>query len=190
MAAIFPFFGNYIHIIGEGFITDCKLISYLALQELYKTFYKVFVLKPKYILYYCKWMTSIFYDKHKESISAAELLKNSHYSSTVNRAYYGCIQYLLDILFTRLKVKPEDFYNQRVQNREGTHGWASKLIEIELAHVDRVEFKWYQKTFPEFQKLREKADYEDKAISQSESVGSISTANSIINCVNQNIKKK
>jgi len=136
-------------------------------------------------------MTSNLFEKHKESINAARLLQQSqYYSSTVNRAYYGCFQFLLNILFTKLNVKPEDFESQRRQNKEGTHGWASKLIEYELAKLDKSDFKWYQKTFPEFQKLRNKADYSNDIISQSESLESINTADSIINCVNKNIKQK
>lgn len=135
-------------------------------------------------------MTSNLFEKHKESISAAELLqKQNYYSSTVNRAYYGCFQFLLDVVFTRLNVKPADFESQRRQNREGTHGWASKLIEYELAHINPQEFKWYQKKFPEFQKLREKADYSNEKISQDESADSINTANAIIDLVNKLIKK-
>ena len=135
-------------------------------------------------------MTSNLFEKHKESIAAAEYLqKQNFYSSTVNRSYYGCFQFLLDVVFTRLNVKPVDFEIQRRQNREGTHGWASKLIEIELAHIDPKEFKWYQKKFPEFQKLREKADYSNEEISQGESLDSINTAKAIISLVNKLIKK-
>ncbi len=135
-------------------------------------------------------MTSNLFEKHKESLAAAEYLqKQNYYSSTVNRAYYGCFQFLLDVVFTRLNVKPADFESQRRQNREGTHGWASKLIEYELAHIDPMEFKWYQKKFPEFQKLREKADYSKDEISQNESLDSINTANAIISIVNKLIKK-
>lgn len=134
-------------------------------------------------------MTSNLFEKHIECINAAKLLqKSNYYSSTVNRSYYGCFLFLLDTLYTKLKVNPDEFESQRRQNKEGTHGWASKLIEIELAKLDREDFKWYQKNFPEFQKLRIKADYSKEMISQEESLNSINTATSIINCVSKYIK--
>lgn len=86
-------------------------------------------------------------------------------------------------------INRTSFDAQRRQNREGTHGWASKLIEIELAHIDRDAFKWYQRKFPEFQKLREKADYTNTIVTQEEAFDALSRADSIINCIHSNSAK-
>jgi len=134
-------------------------------------------------------MTSTLLEKSKENLRAAQMLKGSCYSATVNRAYYSCVQFILDVLYTRLNITPTQFYAQRIQNREGTHSWASKLIEIELAKMDKEDFKWFQKKFPEFQELREKADYTNDLISQPMAEIALRTNESLTNIVNK-IKKR
>ena len=130
-------------------------------------------------------------EKSIESIKAAKLLaSNRFFASVVNRSYYGCVQFLLHKLFTTLKFKKDEFDAHRRQNREGSHGWASKLIQFELAKIDYDDFKWFQKEFPEFQKLREKADYQNEEISQLEAQRAIDKAEAIINLVNSKIKER
>ncbi len=120
---------------------------------------------------------------------AAELLfKHTYYNSSVNRSYYACIQNFLEIIFKRLNVDRAQFDSDARNNSTGTHGWAYKLVSSALVSVDKSDYKWVQKKFPELKKLREKADYQDAIISQEASYNAISLAKAIISTTSK-IKK-
>jgi hypothetical protein len=93
-------------------------------------------------------------------------LNQALYSPAVSRAYYSVVQLLLHTIYHNLKVPKEKFETDRKYNNKGSHLWASNLIQIELGKVNREDFKKFHDLFPAFQKLREKADYEDVMISQ------------------------
>ncbi len=133
---------------------------------------------------------SSFSEKSKLSLESAKLLANNNfYSSSVNRSYYACFQYIMHILFEKIKMDQTQFYND-VRNRpNGTHSWASKLIVIELAKKpDKSDYKWLQEQLPDFRELRENADYYPAEISQDLGRSSISKAESIMNLLSKNFK--
>ena len=133
---------------------------------------------------------STFLEKSNQSLNSAQILvKNNFYPSTVNRAYYGCIQYLLHILFEKLQYDKVKFYQDVRTQKDGTHGWASKLIEIEMAKKpDKSDYKWFQVKIKEFKKERVAADYYIDIVGQERGVNSINTAKTIINVINKNFK--
>ncbi len=92
---------------------------------------------------------SAFRDKSNFNITAAQLLQDQHslYDPSIHCYYYACIQEFLHIIFTKLKIPKDQFDSDRRNNKDGTHGWASKLIELEIARKDRQDFKWFQKHF-------------------------------------------
>jgi uncharacterized protein (UPF0332 family) len=133
---------------------------------------------------------SSFSDKSKLSLISARLLANNNlYSSSVNRSYYACFQYIMHILFEKIKMNQDEFYTQ-VRNRpNGTHSWASKLIIIELAKKpDKEDYKWLQEQLPDFRELRVNADYYPEEITQDLGLLSISKAESIMNVLSKNFK--
>jgi uncharacterized protein (UPF0332 family) len=130
-----------------------------------------------------------FLEKSEQSLESANILvKQSFHSSTVNRAYYACIQFLMHTLFTKLKYDKNQFYVDVRNSSDGTHGWASKLIGIELAKIDMDDFKWFQRTIKEFKKVRVQADYHETVISHQQGYDSITTAKTVINTVKKNFK--
>ena len=133
---------------------------------------------------------STFLEKSTQSLNSAQILvNNSFYPSTVNRAYYACIQYLLHVLFEKLKYDKTKFYQDVRTQKDGTHGWASKLIEIEMAKMqDKEDYKWFQVKIKEFKKERVAADYYIDIVGQERGLKSIGTAKSIINVINKNFK--
>lgn len=133
---------------------------------------------------------STFLEKSTQSLKSAEILaKHSYFSSTLNRSYYSCIQFLLHVLFEKLGYDKLKFYQDVRSQKDGTHGWASKLIEIEMAkNPDKANYIWFQRNIKEFKKERVRADYYDDEITQDKGLKSIQTANSIINLVRTNFK--
>lgn len=130
-----------------------------------------------------------FAEKSNQSLKSAELLVKQHYySSTVNRSYYACLQFMLYVLFEKLKYDKAQFYNEVRQGKDGTHGWASKLIGNELCRKSRTDYKWFQQAYPEFKKLRVTADYYEDRITPNQGYESIKTAESIINCIKQHFR--
>lgn len=132
---------------------------------------------------------SNFLEKANQSLDSAKFLfKQNYYSSTVNRSYYACFQYLMYILFDKLNKDQAEFYTEVRQRPNGTHSWASKLISIELAKKDDEDYKWFQKEIPEFREKRVEADYYPTVISQSDGTNSITKAETIINLLKKHFK--
>ncbi len=106
---------------------------------------------------------SAFREKSNFNLTAAEVLQKQHslFDPSIHCAYYACVQELLHIIYAKLKITKEQFESGRRNNRDGTHGWASKLIEIELARKDTKAFRAFQKDFTELKDLREEADYSE-----------------------------
>jgi uncharacterized protein (UPF0332 family) len=128
-------------------------------------------------------------EKAAQSLNSAKYLVTQHYySSTVNRSYYACFQYLMYVLFEKLNKNQADFYNEVRQRPNGTHSWASKLVGIELAKKNLDDYKWFQKEIPEFREKRVVADYYSTEINGPEGYLSISKAEAIINLLKKHFK--
>jgi uncharacterized protein (UPF0332 family) len=128
-------------------------------------------------------------EKANQSLKSANILVKEHlYSSTVNRSYYACFQYLMHILFVKLKKDPTEFYGEVMNGKNGTHSWASKLISIELAKKDLDDYKWYQKEIPAIREKRVQADYHATVITSPEAYESIGKAEAIMNLLAKHFK--
>ena len=135
---------------------------------------------------------STFIEKSTQSINSAEtLVKEHYYASTVNRAYYSYLQFLMHILFEQLKLDKIKFYKDvQFGNAGGTHIMASNLVCKELVSAKKIsnsDYKWFQKTIKEFKQKRNLADYYNDVISQSEGLQSINWSKDLINCIRQNL---
>lgn len=133
---------------------------------------------------------SAFRDKSNFNTTGAQFLQNQHnlYDPSIHCSYYACIQEFLHIIFTKLKIPQQQFNSDRRNNKDGTHGWASKLIELEIARKDRQDFKWFQKAFPELKLLRENADYSEIKASIDQSREAQKLSLSIINTLKKLFK--
>ena len=130
-----------------------------------------------------------FLEKANQSLDSARfLVKQTYYSSTVNRSYYACFQYIMHILFDKLKKDQKEFYNEVLQRPNGTHSWASKLIGNELAKKDMEDYKWFQRVIPEFREQRVIADYYSTVVSPDQGNQSITQAETIINLLKKHFK--
>ena len=129
-------------------------------------------------------MTPPLLEKSTQSMLIAKMLVKHNYSSSINRAYYSCLQYILHILEEKLKHTREEIMNQP---SSGTHGKAQYLLESSL--VSRVkqktgnyrEYKWFQEQFPALKQERVKADYYGDALNPDRGYAAIRTAEDIIN---------
>lgn len=133
-----------------------------------------------------------FLEKSTQSLNSADaLIKQQYYSSTVNRAYYGYLQYIMHILFEKLKQDKEQFYRDVQWGKDGgTHVRASNLIcTIVYNNLTHKEYKWFQNTIKELKKKRKIADYYDSVITSDDGYQSISWAKDLISCVKQNVKQ-
>ncbi|MCP9751393.1 HEPN domain-containing protein [Ferruginibacter sp. HRS2-29] len=133
-------------------------------------------------------MSELLEKSRQSLLSAKSLVKETYYSSTVNRSYYACFQFILHILFTKIKKDPTEFYNEVQNGKNGTHTWASKLISYELAKKDMIDYKWFQGHVPALKERRVNADYYQSVISQEEGYKAISEAENIINLLVKNFK--
>lgn len=95
---------------------------------------------------------------------------------------------MLHILFFKKGIDQVTFYSEARSNKQGTHGWAAKKIELALGQISFQDYKWFQKTFKEFKLLREKADYEEDAITSDEGRLAIATSESIVNLLARHFK--
>lgn len=134
---------------------------------------------------------SVFREKSSQNFNAATILQQNEfrlYNSSIHCAYYACVQELLHIIFLKFNITKEQFEQGRRSSKDGTHGWAFKLIELEIAKKDRQNFKWLQKTFPELKKMREDADYSDKMLGVGESAKAFELSQSIVRLLKTSFK--
>lgn len=128
-------------------------------------------------------------EKSKQSLQSAKILvQQTYYSSTVNRSYYACFQYLLYVLFVKLNKNQDEYYQEVRNGQNGSHTWASKIIGIELAKKDIGDYKWFQKHFPQLKEKRVDADYYQIVIGQPDGYSAISEAENIINLLKKHFK--
>jgi len=127
-------------------------------------------------------MTKPLLEKSKQSMLIAEtLIKQNHYSATVNRAYYSCFQFILHILIEKLGHTYEKI---REMPRDGIHSQAQYLLELTLVQKvgsDKRDYKWFQEKLPAFKHERVIADYYGDVLDQDRGYTAIQTANSIMN---------
>ena len=132
---------------------------------------------------------STFREKSDQSLVSARLLvTNNLNSSCVNRSYYSSIQIMYHVLFEKLGYDKQEFDEKTRPVEGGSHVRASNIIGEKLESQDPQEYKWFQKKFKEFKKLRNRADYTPEVISQSDGRLSITTAETIVTLLSK-IKK-
>lgn len=121
-------------------------------------------------------------EKSNQSMLVAEMLiKQHHYSSTVTRAYYSCFQYILHILIEKLGHTHDHL---RTLPRDGIHSQAQYLLESTLVQKvgpDKRDYKWFQKTLPEFKKQRVLADYHGDPLNSDSGYDAIRISKEIMN---------
>jgi uncharacterized protein (UPF0332 family) len=156
---------------------------------------KLFLVKLVFLSLMCiivlNFSMSQLLEKSKQSIASAKiLLTRNYYSSSVNRSYYGCLQYMLYVIFDKLKKDKQEFYSEVQSKSNGTHGWASKLISIDLIKVvkDRDDYKWFQENIKSLKKKRIEADYFSDVISQEDGEKSIKRAEALITILVKSFK--
>lgn len=121
--------------------------------------------------------------------AASQLLfKNSLHASSVHCAYYRCIQFMLHILFNKIKMSKIDFQSKRQQRKGGTHGTAIYLIQLELLQKNREEYKSFQALIPKLKEYREISDYEDVEITSTISSDALNKSDSIMNILTANFR--
>ena len=128
-------------------------------------------------------------EKSLQSFNSAKFLfKQPYYPSTVNRAYYSCIQLLFHILFYKQNLDRKKFDNDRKKFHKGSHEWAIYLISNQIQEKHFKDFKWFKDSINAIKEMRVKSDYYDDIINQEMATLSISKADSIINFINLNFK--
>lgn len=124
-------------------------------------------------------MATPLLEKSRQSMMAAEMLIKQHnFSSTVNRAYYSCFQYILHILIEKLGHTHE-YIN--TMPRTGTHSQAQYLLSLTLSTKNAKDYMWFQEKLPAFKQDRVVADYHGDALNQSFGYDAINKANAIMN---------
>lgn len=132
---------------------------------------------------------SLLRDKSHYNRQAAELcLKNSLYAPSIHCSYYSCIQYMLYVLFEKLKMSKDEFEKRKNSFGSGTHSSAIKLIGIDLIKKEKKDYKTFQKLVPELKLLREESDYENVGISQDQGWTAMNNSDSIKNILTKNYK--
>lgn len=124
---------------------------------------------------------------------AAEKLKSeSFFASTVNRAYYSCLQYIFHILVEKLNYKPEDIN----QHTSGSHERSKRLIADSLYAIckedkdKQKDYQWFQRKLPELKKARVKADYDGDVITLDEGHDAIRKATDLISLLKKYYRSK
>ena len=125
---------------------------------------------------------------HFNRLAADICLKNNYYAPSVHCSYYSCVQYMLYILFEKLKMTETQFDQEMINLRTGTHGCAIKLIGFDLIKRNRSDYKTFQALIPALKKLREEADYKPKPTPQHEGQTALATSDSIKNVLQKNYR--
>ena len=138
-------------------------------------------------------MIKPYLEKSTQSMSAAQLLIKEHLpASTVNRAYYACVQYILHVLVDKLNHTWDDIQKQPGSS---THSKAQYLLEHYLYQKCKdnkenyKDYKWFQQKFPEIKLERNKADYQPDVISPDEGHKAITKADTLMNVMVKYFKK-
>ncbi len=134
---------------------------------------------------------SIFKDKSDFNIKSAELLlKNQYFAPSVHCSYYGCIQYMLYILFDKQKKSENEFEEERRRRGTGTHAYAISLIKDQLfkERYSSDAYKTFQKLIPELKEIREKSDYKAVVIEHGMGFEAFGKAESITRLLTTAIK--
>ncbi len=122
-----------------------------------------------------------FSERSSQSLNSAQcLIGNAFYPSTLNRAYYAALQYILYILMDKQNVSRNSIFSREENEGKGSHVRAYNLICEQLEHKHWGDYKGFQRTFLELKKSRNSADYFSNLIKREDCINSIKKANSII----------
>lgn len=132
-----------------------------------------------------------FDEKSNQSFQAAETLLKIHlYPSTINRSYYCFFQYMMYILFHKMKYDREEFFRLLNQTQKKTHTLTWNLLGTEFvkkrpnsysAREWNKEYQWLQEKVKEFKRIRECADYLEETIEKEDAEKWINNTSSMIN---------
>ena len=132
---------------------------------------------------------NVFRDKSHFNREAAEIcLQKSLFAPSVHCSYYSCIQFMLYVLFEKLKMTEEGFNEQKASWRVGTHACAIKLIGYDLIRKEKTDYKAFQKLVPELKELREKSDYTQISIGHSDGYLAMGNSDSIKRILQKNYR--
>lgn len=127
-------------------------------------------------------------EKSKQSKVAADLLMTkSLYSSSINRYYYSYVQFMLHITINKLGHDRAELDKFR-KEKEGSHQFASRLINSDLAQKDFSDYKWFQQKNQELKQYRVLADYSEVSIPLEDADKARTMADSLINLLKKNFK--
>ncbi|SFO50305.1 hypothetical protein SAMN05428949_5458 [Chitinophaga sp. YR627] len=88
-------------------------------------------------------------------------------------------------MFTKKEINHTRFIADGKYAGVSSHIQAYKLISNEIANNDFRNYKWFQKSYTQLKRLREKADYSTEFIKQEEVYEAFQTATSIISLINK-----
>lgn len=120
--------------------------------------------------------------------AAKLLLEQNLHSSSIHCSYYRCLQDIKDKLITVFEYTEEDL-NLRMEKGH-SHIILINLIKSELIRSNYSLSQKFTNTITNLKGKRVDADYYNKEINKSMSSASISLADSIIQLLNDNVKKK
>src|ERR1700693_381982 len=107
-------------------------------------------------MYHCDRLPmDTFLEKSTQSLHSAEFLaKNNFYSSCVNRSYYFFFQFMMHILFEKLKQDKAAYDRECKDMAQSSHIKASNLMYDEIEQKNRKDYIWFQSHVPALRKQR------------------------------------
>lgn len=142
-------------------------------------------------------MTS-FAEKSQQSIQAAGLLLTSNlYPSSINRSYYSFFQFMMHVLFNKIKMDQHSFHAHIHCSGKKTHTLVWSIVgtafvknrpQVYSSYEWNKEYRWLQEKIKEFKKMRECADYHEDTIRQDDADQWIKNAQSMIHCLKKCFK--
>ena len=137
------------------------------------------------IVYYPKSNMDYLKQKSQQNELAADFLKGKEfYSSSVHCSYYSSFQLTKKMLITYYKNEIE-IKNEISIGKANTHKFYILKLENEIAKHAYLKAREFKQKIRELKKMREIADYEDKAVIEYDSVKAIKLNTEIQKIINK-----
>lgn len=124
--------------------------------------------------------------KSDENIQASQLLiKQCLYASSVHCSYYACVQLMLHILRSHLKLTEEkikEVQDEGAKTHGGFHAWIIAEMAFHLLKKQNkyITAKDFRDGIEDLRRLRRDADYENKTIEEKNAKKACETACNIL----------
>jgi uncharacterized protein (UPF0332 family) len=113
------------------------------------------------------------------------LLEKGLHAPSIHCHYYCCLQRMKHVVMVKGLMTSQDIYEKGKSEREGSHITIVKLFKKQLGRTRAADVSRFSTAYEKLKDLRNRSDYEDMNMEESDSRDAHSRASLVVNIINR-----